>query len=91
MLGIMIIGVAAVALFLQRFLGSRREELVTRTNWQAGSQELLRLLGSLEGLTFDTSFFEDRLYKSLQDFSPEIPAPQTRGSGNPFIAPSGGR
>ncbi|MBI2038924.1 MAG: hypothetical protein HYT22_01410 [Candidatus Niyogibacteria bacterium] len=89
-LGIIIIGVGAAALFWQRFLRSRSVEPVVRTNGQAaGSQELLTLLGSLEGLTFDTSFFDDRLYKSLQDFSPEIQVPQTRGSQNPFVAPSG--
>lgn len=87
MLGLIIIVAGAAAFVWYRFLGTTPAEPVTHTNGQTSSKALLSLLGTLEGLKFDVSFFEDRLYKSLQDFSPDIPVPQTKGSANPFVSP----
>ena len=88
MLIIVVIVAGATAFLWYRYLGSRPAEPVTRTNGQAaGSRELLTLLATLEGLKFDVSFFDDRLYKSLQDFSPEIAVPEAHGAVNPFTSP----
>jgi len=49
-----------------------------------GPRALLTLLESLEGLKLDLGILEDPVYKSLQDFTPEILAPETKGRQNPF-------
>ena len=85
---IIIAGAGAAAFFWYWYGGLNATEPVVRSSSEAGSRELLDLLGSLEGLRFDVSFFDDPAYKSLQDFSPAIQEPESRGSENPFVAPA---
>jgi hypothetical protein len=46
-------------------------------------QEILRVLNSLKAVKMDTEFFDDKVFKSLVDFSVEL-APQPAGRFNPF-------
>ena len=57
---------------------------VSASGIDIGSKSLLKLLESLEGLKFDLSILDDPLYKSLQDFTPNIILPESRGRANPF-------
>lgn len=76
-----------VTFFWFRYLASRPASPVTRVSEGAevvGPQTLLSLLRSLEGLTLDVSFFDDPVFRSLQDFTPDIPIPAVKGKANPF-------
>ncbi|MEK7566816.1 MAG: hypothetical protein AAB527_01630 [Patescibacteria group bacterium] len=53
-------------------------------NMEVGSKSLLLFLESLEGLKFDLGVIDSPLYKSLQDFTPNILLPTTKGRANPF-------
>lgn len=57
---------------------------VSRVSGPQAQGTLLSLLGSLQGLRFDVSFFENRLYKSLEDITPDISLPEIKGRSNPF-------
>ncbi|QQG46139.1 MAG: hypothetical protein HYY55_04240 [Candidatus Niyogibacteria bacterium] len=87
---LIILIVAAIlgsAVIWYRFFTSRPVEPVTGVsfnNMAVGSQSLLTLLESLEGLKFDLGILDNPLYKSLQDFTPNIQAPELRGRANPF-------
>lgn len=54
-----------------------------KTDSFAEGQEILDMLSSLKSVKMDTSFFNDKTFKSLVDFSVEI-APQPAGRSNPF-------
>lgn len=49
-----------------------------------GSQSLLVILESLEGLKLDLGVLDNNLYKGLRDFTPNISLPETKGRVNPF-------
>ena len=49
-----------------------------------GSKSLLKLLESLGGLKFDLQILDDPLYKGLQDFTPSVVLPESKGRANPF-------
>ena len=49
----------------------------------AEGQEILSVLNSLKAVKMDTEFFDDKVFKSLVDFSVEL-APQPAGRFNPF-------
>ena len=84
----MIVVAGIAAYYGYRYMNSGVPAPVTRTNGGGGSSsELLVVLGSLRGLKFDTSFFDDRIYKSLQDVTPDISVPEVRGKANPFVVP----
>ena len=55
-----------------------------RAGVNIGSQSLLTLLESLEGLNFDLGLLDNPFYKSLEDFTPNILEPEIRGRPNPF-------
>ena len=89
--GLIIIVAGIAAFYGYQYMNATPAPEVTRASGagiaQGGSSSaLLTLLGSLKGLKFDTSFFDDRTYKSLQDMTPEIVVPEKRGKPNPFIA-----
>lgn len=70
-----------------RYLQSRPSELVSRggeENIVPEARELLVLLKTLEKVEIDTAFFEDRVYKSLLDLTPDISVPAIKGRTNPF-------
>ena len=46
-------------------------------------QEILNVLNSLKAVKMDTEFFNDKVFKSLVDFSVKL-APQPVGRFNPF-------
>ncbi len=92
-IGLIVVVAGGVAIGWSRFSGSSTSAPVTSSGGggTADSGALLSTLGTLQGLKFDTSFFEDRLYKSLQDFTPDITVPKTQGLSNPFVAPEAGQ
>lgn len=51
---------------------------------EVGPRELLRLLESLQGLELDLAFLENKFYRSLEDFTPDISLPTAKGRPNPF-------
>ena len=53
-------------------------------NIGVGSQGLLLLLESLGSLKLDLGVLDNNIYKSLQDFTPNILLPETKGRANPF-------
>ncbi len=86
---IIIAVIAAAAIIWYRFSASKPVEPVSSAsalanNVKVGSQGLLPLLESLEGLSFNLSVLDNRLYKSLEDFTPDISAPEIIGRPNPF-------
>ena len=89
-IGMIVVVAGAAALLWSRYFGSSPAAPVTHTTEQKSSKELLLLLETLRGLKFDTSFFNDQLYKSLQDFTPDIPTPQVQGKISPFVTPESG-
>ena len=58
--------------------------LASNGNAEVGSKSLLLLLESLESLKLDLGVLDAPLYKSLQDFTPNILLPETKGRTNPF-------
>ena len=71
------------------FFTSRPVEPVTavstiKNGVSAVSPSLLVLLESVQGLSFDLSIIDNPLYKSLEDFTPRITAPEIIGRPNPF-------
>lgn len=69
------------------YIKSRPSELVSRTgeeNIVPEARELLILLKTLEKVEIDTAFFEDRVYESLLDLTPDISTPPQKGRANPF-------
>ena len=58
--------------------------LASSSGLAVGSQSLLKLLESLEQLKFDLAVLDDPAYKSLQDFTPNISLPESKGRPNPF-------
>ena len=86
--GLIIVAAGIAAFYGYQYMNVSALAPVTHLNGERGSSpELLVLLGSLQGMKFDTSFFDDRIYKSLQDVTPEILVPEVRGKANPFVAP----
>lgn len=81
-----IVGLAAI---WYRFFSPKSIEPVSSVssgmnNIKVGSQGLLALLESLEGLSFDLSVLDNQLYKVLEDFTPAISIPSVIGRPNPF-------
>jgi hypothetical protein len=69
-----------------RFLASQPSQPVAKmaASSNVGSRSLLTLLESLEGLKFDFEFIAAPLYRSFQDFTPDIVEPAEKGRLNPF-------
>lgn len=81
---IIVIVLVGVGIFAYQNLNIPSAILVSKVSGKQPGESLLSLLGSLEGLRFDISFFEKQLYKSLQDFTIDISLPSVKGRLNPF-------
>lgn len=88
-ISILLIALALIgsAVIWYRFFTSRPTPSVSRLQPEAaavGPKALLTLLESLEGLELDLNFLNDTVYKGLEDFTPEILLPESKGRNNPF-------
>lgn len=88
-ISILLIALALIgsAVIWYRFFTSKPSEPVSRLAPEAaavGPKALLALLETLEGLDLDLNFLNDPVYKSLQDFTPQILLPESKGRNNPF-------
>lgn len=87
---ILIFAIAAAiigsAVIWYRFLSSQPGQPVAKkaASVDIGSRSLLTLLESLQGLEFDFEFIAGPLYRSFQDFTPDIVESAEKGRPNPF-------
>ena len=82
---LIVAALAGSAFIWYKFFTSKPVSPVTKVGAGAievGPKALLTLLESLEGLKLDLGILEDPVYKSLQDYTPEISAPETKGRQN---------
>ena len=86
LVAVLVIIILITAYIWYNHVQSRPSEAVTRSSEGAipAAKELLVLLQQLERVRIDTSFFEDPVYKSLIDLTPQIVIPEVRGRINPF-------
>ena len=87
LLAVLIIALIMAGYFLYSYFktGQTTSSVVKVSGESGASGDLLNMLATLQSLRIDTSFFDDPLYKSLIDFSPEITIPAQVGRVNPFF------
>ncbi len=85
---LIVVAILGSAFIWYRFFTSSPPAVVSRASSAGpavGSESLLKLLESLEKLKFDLSVLDNPAYKSLQDFTPNILLPESKGRANPFL------
>ncbi|MEK7599222.1 MAG: hypothetical protein AAB474_02095 [Patescibacteria group bacterium] len=80
------VAIIGSAFIWYRFLASEPSQPVAKMAASAdvSNRSLLTLLESLEGLKFDFEFIAGPIYRSFQDFTPNIAEPAEKGRPNPF-------
>lgn len=63
--------------------GAENASTATGTPTFSEKENLLKVLTSLKSIKLDTSFFENKVFQSLVDFSVEL-TPEESGRPNPF-------
>lgn len=85
---VLVIIIIITAYIWYGYVRSKPSEIVVRSSEGVvpEAQGLLTLLQAIEKVRIDTSFFEDPVYNTLEDLSPPIIVPETRGRANPFAS-----
>lgn len=84
---VLLVGFALYQLFLKPDEPRTALQRVADPSGDAPSRDVARLLSNVRSISINESFFEDPVFRSLEDFSTPI-APQPQGRPNPF-APIG--
>jgi hypothetical protein len=90
LIAILLITVCVAGVFLYKsYFSQGTAALVTSSDVDSMSNEMLQALSRLKSISFDPELFNDSTFVSLVDFGTQI-QPQPVGRPNPF-APIGGR